>query len=146
MSEPKRMIPLSSKPTVAPEVEKPETSLFERVDGEQFFIDLVEAFYVQVADEPLVQSMYPEDLTTSKADLAGFLMQFWGGPATYSEAKGHPRLRMRHAPFEIGIEEQNAWLRCMMVAVEASDAGPVEKQELENYFESASKQMINFMG
>ena len=67
--------------------------------------------------------MYPEDLTESKAHLALFLMQYWGGPRDYSEQRGHPRLRMRHVPFVIGSAEAEAWLRHMTAAVEAAGHG-----------------------
>ena len=75
--------------------------LFTRVGGEQFFVDLVDHFYAGVAGDPLLRPLYPDDLTESGHHLALFLMQYWGGPATYLEQRGHPRLRMRHMPFVI---------------------------------------------
>src|ERR1700744_3089864 len=92
--------------------------LFDRVDGEPFFADLVDEFYLGVAGDPLLRPLYPEDLTEAKRHLALFLMQYWGGPATYNEQRGHARLRMRHAPFVIGPAERDAWLRHMRRAVD----------------------------
>jgi hemoglobin len=76
-------------------------TLFARVGGEQFFTDLVDHFYLGVAGDPLLRPLYPDDLTESRGHLALFLMQYWGGPTTYNEQRGHPRLRMRHAPFVV---------------------------------------------
>src|SRR4030081_2452872 len=88
-------------------------SLYERVGGEAFFTSLVERFYAGVETDPIVRSLYPEDLTPPKRHLALFLVQYWGGPRTYSEERGHPRLRMRHFRFRIGQRERDAWLRHM---------------------------------
>ena len=122
-------------------------ALFDRVDGEQFFVDLVEQFYLGVAGDPLLRPLYPDDLTESRRHLALFLMQYWGGPSTYNEQRGHPRLRMRHVPFVIGPAERDAWLRHMRSAVEhmvesnvlmASDA-----EELHAYFDMAARSLVN---
>ena len=88
-------------------------TLFDRVGGEPFFVDLVDRFYLGVAGDPLLRPLYPEDLAESARHLALFLMQYWGGPPTYNEQRGHPRLRMRHARFVIGPGERDAWLRHM---------------------------------
>ena len=74
-------------------------TLYDVVGGEQFFIDLVDHFYRGVDADPRLRHMYPEDLTEPRANTAAFLVQYWGGPTTYSDQRGHPRLRMRHAPF-----------------------------------------------
>ncbi len=92
-------------------------TLYERVGGEPFFVDLVDRFYVGVAGDPLLRPLYPDDLTESSRHLALFLMQYWGGPSTYGEERGHPRLRMRHAPFVVGPAERDAWLRHMLAAL-----------------------------
>ena len=92
-------------------------ALYERVGGEAFFVDLVDRFYLGVAGDPLLRPLYPDDLHESSRHLALFLMQYWGGPATYGEERGHPRLRMRHAPFVIGPAERDAWLRHMLAAL-----------------------------
>ena len=97
----------------------PEGSVYEAVGGGPFFVDLVDGFYAGVSADPLLRPMYPEDLTESRRHLAGFLAQYWGGPSTYSEERGHPRLRMRHAPFAIGDAERDAWLRHMLGSLDA---------------------------
>jgi hemoglobin len=122
-------------------------ALFDRVGGEPFFFDLIEAFYLGVAGDPLLRPLYPEDLTEPKRHLALFLAQYWGGPSTYNELRGHPRLRMRHVPFVIGPGERDAWLRHMQAAV----AGMVEKErlsaldaeELDAYFAMAAQSLMN---
>jgi hemoglobin len=122
-------------------------ALFARVGGEQFFTDLVDHFYLAVAGDPLLRPLYPDDLIESRRHLALFLMQYWGGPSTYNEERGHPRLRMRHAPFVVGPAERDAWLRHMRGAVDrmvetdrltASDA-----EELRAYFDMAAHSLVN---
>lgn len=86
-------------------------NLYESLGGEPFFENLVQRFYAGVADDPLLRPLYPEpDLAPAERRLKLFLMQYFGGPATYSEERGHPRLRMRHMPFSIGVAERDAWL------------------------------------
>jgi hemoglobin len=125
----------------------PVDALFERVGGEQFFIDLVERFYLGVAGDPLLRPLYRDDLTESTEHLALFLMQYWGGPGTYSQERGHPRLRMRHAPFVIGPPEREAWLRHMLAAlVELEEAGriePADAVELRDYLTMAANSLVN---
>ena len=104
-------------------------SVYDAVGGRPFFVDLVDGFYAGVMDDLLLRPLYPGDLTDSRRHLAGFLAQYWGGPSTYSDERGHPRLRMRHAPFAIGDAERDAWLRHMLgslEAVAAARATPVE--------------------
>jgi hemoglobin len=124
-----------------------DTTLYERVGGEVFFIDLVDRFYLGVAGDPLLRPLYPDDLQESSRHLALFLMQYWGGPATYGEERGHPRLRMRHAPFVIGPAEHDAWLRHMLAALSeleaASRISPADGQELRGYLEMAANSLIN---
>ena len=122
-------------------------ALYDRVGGEQFFVDLVDRFYLGVAGDPLLRPLYPDDLTESSRHLALFLVQYWGGPATYSEERGHPRLRMRHAPFVIGPAERDAWLRHMLAALDALRAeariGEADAAELRAYLEMAAFQLVN---
>lgn len=104
-------------------------SVYDAVGGQQFFVDLVDGFYAGVAMDVLLRPMYPDDLADSRRHLAGFLAQYWGGPSSYSNERGHPRLRMRHAPFAIAEAERDAWLRHMLRsldAVAAVHATPVE--------------------
>ena len=118
-------------------------TLYERVGGQPFFDRLVERFYDGVAKDPLLRHMYPDDLSDPKQHLAHFLGQYWGGPPTYSEERGHPRLRMRHVPFVIGLAERDAWLEHMVGAVETSGADGDAQRELTEYFEMASRNLIN---
>jgi hemoglobin len=122
-------------------------ALFDRVDGEKFFVELVDHFYLGVAGDPLLRPLYPEDMTEARQHLALFLMQYWGGPPTYNEQRGHPRLRMRHVPFVIGPAERDAWLRHMLEAVthmaETTDLTAADAEELRAYFEMAAHQLVN---
>lgn len=93
-------------------------SVYDAVGGRTFFVDLVDGFYAGVSADPLLRPMYPEDLTESRRHLAGFLSQYWGGPSAYSDERGHPRLRLRHAPFAIGEAERDAWLRHMLASLD----------------------------
>jgi hemoglobin len=121
--------------------------LFDRVGGHEFFVDLIDRFYLGVAGDPLLRPLYPDDLTESAEHLALFLMQYWGGPTTYSDQRGHPRLRMRHAPFVIGPAERDAWLRHMDGAVTdmliASRVSEVDAQALRDYFAMAAGSLVN---
>lgn len=122
---------------------KTEGTPFERWGGQPFFDALVEQFYVGVADDPVLRPMYPEDLAESKAHLALFLGQYWGGPETYNEVRGHPRLRMRHAPFVIGTDEADAWMRHMATAVDAMGMAPGDRAELLDYLSMAARNLRN---
>lgn len=93
-------------------------TVYEAVGGWPFFVDLVDGFYDGVSADPLLRPMYPDDLTDSRRHLAAFLAQYWGGPTTYSDQRGHPRLRMRHAPFVIGEAERDAWLHHMLASLD----------------------------
>ena len=121
----------------------PSSTLYARVGGEGFFVDLVDRFYEGVEADPLVRSIYPEDLGPGKANLAAFLAQYWGGPPDYSARRGHPRLRMRHFPFAIGTRERDAWVRHMVEAVRQSDASAADREALIEYFDRAATAMIN---
>src|SRR5690349_7096792 len=105
-------------------VETEGTTLYERVGGQPYFDELVDTFYRGIESDPLLRPLYPEDLGPPRRHLALFLGQYWGGPATYNQERGHPRLRMRHFPFRIGQAERDAWLGHMRAAVEASSASP----------------------
>jgi hemoglobin len=96
-----------------------EDSVYHAVGGLPFFVDLVDGFYAGVAADPVLRPLYPEDLTDARRHLVGFLAQYWGGPSTYSDERGHPRLRMRHAPFTIGHAERDAWLLHMLGSLDA---------------------------
>jgi hemoglobin len=121
----------------------PAETPFDRWGGEAFFDALVGRFYEGVAADPLLRPMYPDDLTDSKRHLALFLMQYWGGPRHYSDERGHPRLRMRHAPFSIGSAEADAWLRHMTDAVRAAGMAPADEAELLDYLAMAARSLVN---
>jgi hemoglobin len=118
-------------------------SMHGRVGGDAWFAALVERFYAVVAEDPRLRPMYPDDLSESKAHLTGFLIQYWGGPTTYSEQRGHPRLRMRHAPFAIGPAERDAWYDAMAAAVRSGDLEPDDQAAFLAYFDMAATAMIN---
>lgn len=120
-----------------------ETPLYDRVGGQPWFDALVERFYATVADDPVLRPMYPDDLTDSKAHLAGFLAQYFGGPPVYSEQRGHPRLRARHMPFAIGVAERDAWFGAMEAAVRSGGLSPEDEAAALEYFDRAATWMIN---
>ncbi|RCW45111.1 hemoglobin [Halopolyspora algeriensis] len=122
----------------------PEKTFYEQVGGEATFHRIVARFYAEVAKDELLRPMYPEeDLSGAEERLRLFLMQYWGGPHTYSDRRGHPRLRMRHAPFKIGITERDAWLRCMRIALDEVELSPEHREQLWQYFEMAAHGMVN---
>jgi len=119
-------------------------SVFELAGGEETFRVLVRRFYAAVAADPILRAVYPEeDLSGATERLTLFLIQYWGGPATYSERRGHPRLRLRHQPFAIGRRERDAWLRHMTEAVTSMPLAPAVSKALLDYFDTASTAMIN---
>lgn len=124
-----------------------EFTVYKALGGMPFFDQLVERFYRGVQADLLLRPLYPDDLTESKRHLALFLAQYWGGPTTYSDDRGHPRLRMRHAPFAIGDAERDAWLRHMAAALDSlldeHDVHPVVEAKLLDYFAMAADAMIN---
>ena len=119
-------------------------NFYEAVGGEETFRTVVGRFYELVRSDELLRPLYPEeDLGPAEERLRMFLMQYWGGPRTYSAQRGHPRLRMRHAPFRIGLAERDAWLRCMRTAVDEADLGEAHRAVLWNYLEMAAHSMVN---
>lgn len=120
------------------------TSFYEAVGGEPTFRKLVDAFYAGVADDPVLRPLYPEaDLGPAAERLRMFLEQYWGGPGTYSQERGHPRLRMRHAPYKVGPTERDAWLKHMREAVDALGLDPAQHATLWEYLERAAMFMVN---
>lgn len=119
-------------------------NIYEAAGGEETFRLLVGRFYARVALDPVLRPLYPEeDLANATENLTLFLIQYWGGPSTYNEIRGHPRLRMRHQPFAIGQVERDAWLGHMEAAVESLDVVPAVRKAMNDYFEAASMAMIN---
>jgi hemoglobin len=117
--------------------------MYERVGGQPFFDRLVERFYALVEDDPVLRPLYPQELAEPRRHLAGFLAQYWGGPPTYSEERGHPRLRQRHLRFSIGPAERDAWFAAMGAAVREEDLAPADEEEMLAYFDQAATFLIN---
>jgi hemoglobin len=119
-------------------------NVYEAAGGEATFRLLVNRFYARVAIDPVLRPLYPDgDLASATEHLTLFLIQYWGGPSTYNEKRGHPRLRMRHQPFVIGTAERDAWFGHMRAAVESLDLNPAVRKALIAYFETAATAMIN---
>lgn len=122
-------------------------TVFDAVGGQAFFDELVHRFYRGVATDLLLRPLYPDDLSEPKRHLALFLGQYWGGPTIYSDERGHPRLRMRHAPFIVGEPERDAWLRHMSAALRslAAERGiPAEiESRMADYFAMTADAMVN---
>jgi hemoglobin len=122
-------------------------SVYEAVGGAPFFDDLVARFYESVVAEPLLRPLYPDDLTASVEHLSLFLQQYWGGPVTYNEQRGHPRLRQRHMPFVITEAERDAWFRAMAAALDKVVTERGTPAELEarmlDYFAQAAEFLVN---
>ena len=119
-------------------------TLYELVGGRAWFEQLVDRFYDGVATDDVLRPLYPEeDLHGARARLAGFLVQYWGGPADYSRERGHPRLRMRHFPFAIGGRERDRWLVHMRAAVRSGGLDPEVEAVVLDYFERAAAAMVN---
>jgi hemoglobin len=121
-----------------------EISLYEAAGGMPFFEALVDRFYAGVAADPRIRPIYPEpDLAGARHRLTLFLAQYWGGPRTYDAERGHPRLRMRHAPFAIGPSERDAWLGHMRQAIATVSPSPAVADRLAAYFDMAAEAMRN---
>ncbi|MDV8022480.1 globin [Rhodococcus sp. IEGM 1330] len=126
---------------------EPQQTFYDAVGGAETFRSLTAKFYEEVAEDEIVRPLYPEeDLAPAERRMRMFLEQYWGGPRTYSDERGHPRLRMRHNPFRIGPMERDAWLRCMHIAI-ASIAPEVmdsaHRAQLIDYMEMAANSMMN---
>ncbi len=122
-----------------------EPTVYDVVGGMPFFEALVDRFYMGVAEDPVLIRLYPEpeDLAPARHRLTLFLAQYWGGPSAYSEERGHPRLRMRHFPFEIGPRERDRWLHHMHAAVAAMEPPPEAAEAFARYFDFAAESMRN---
>ena len=120
------------------------TTFYEEIGGEAFFAELVSQFYAQVAVDPILRPMYPDtDLKAAALRLQWFLEQYWGGPTTYQENRGHPRLRMRHAEFHINLAAHDAWVKAMRSSVDGVEMKPELKAQLWSYLVMAAAAMIN---
>ncbi len=121
-----------------------ELTFYDAVGGEETFRRLTQRFYQGVAADPALRAVYPsKDLGPAEEHLRLFLIQYWGGPGTYGERRGHPRLRMRHAHFTIGEAERDAWLRHMRVALDELDLDAAHATQLWDYLVMAAQSLIN---
>jgi hemoglobin len=121
-----------------------EVSLYEIVGGEETFRRLIHRFYQGVAEDPVLRPLYPEeDLGPAEERFRLFLIQYWGGPRTYSERRGHPRLRMRHAPFTVGVVQRDAWLGHMREALDEIALPAEADTKFWNYVVTAASSLLN---
>lgn len=121
-------------------------TLFDRVGGRPFFETLTRHFYSAAAADPVLTPLYPdtdEGLEAARKHLELFLIQFWGGPSDYDRLRGHPRLRLRHAPFAIGPTQRDAWVAHMTAAVKAAGLSALDEMQLLGYLNGAATQLIN---
>ena len=119
-------------------------TFYDEVGGHETFTRLIARFYAGVRTDPVLAPLYPQDdWAGAEARLRGFLEQYWGGPTTYSEQRGHPRLRMRHAPYRIDADMRDRWLTHMRDAVDELDLPPAHRAELWEYLERAAHFMMN---
>ena len=127
-----------------PEGEPVGGNLYNQIGGRETFEKLVRAFYEGIKSDPVLLPMYPEhDLEGAIQRLTGFLEQYWGGPTTYSDERGHPRLRLRHQPFKINPDARDRWLHHMRIAVDSLDLAPLHEATLWGYLERAAHAMVN---
>jgi hemoglobin len=124
-------------------MQDPVSVIFAELKDEKPIFALVDEFYKGVENDVTLRPIYPADLTEPKKHLALFLVQRLGGRTTYSDERGHPRMRQRHMPFKIGMNERNAWLRCMFTAIENVPELAPHKQVLEHYFADFATFLIN---
>jgi hemoglobin len=126
------------------ETEQSQRTFYDAIGGEEIFTRLVHRFYQEVAADPVLRPVYPaKDLGPAEEHLRLFLMQYWGGPSTYNELRGHPRLRMRHVRFRIGEAERDAWLRHMRTSLDELDLDPALDAQLWDYLVMAAHSLVN---
>jgi hemoglobin len=123
---------------------EPQPTFYQAVGGHDTFVRLVDRFYEGVAGDPVLRPLYPEaDLGPANLRLRMFLEQYWGGPTTYSDQRGHPRLRMRHAPYRVDLDARDRWLAHMREAVNSLHLQPELETVLWDYLERAAWSMVN---
>ncbi|ANY25989.1 globin [Gordonia terrae] len=137
----------NTSPPSTPAPETPARTFYDEVGGAETFRRLTAVFYDEVARDEVLRPLYPEeDLGPAERRMRMFLEQYWGGPRTYSDERGHPRLRMRHNPFRVGPIERDAWLRCMHTAIASIDDETLDaphRRALIDYMEMAAQSMMN---
>ena len=120
------------------------STFYDEIGGSPTIRGIVKRFYEGVAEDEVLRPLYPEkDLTDAEERFAMFLEQYWGGPTTYSEQRGHPRLRMRHHPFKVTPTQRDRWLHHIMAAVDTLDLPPANDLLLRDYLERAAHSMVN---
>jgi hemoglobin len=120
------------------------TTFYDQVGGHETFRTLVHNFYVGVSGDPALRALYPEDdLGPAEIRFRMFLEQYWGGPTTYQQERGHPRLRMRHAPFKVTPAQRDRWLTHMSAAIDSLDLPPANDLILRDYFDRAAQTLVN---
>lgn len=122
------------------------STMYERVGGDAFFDRLTSRFYDAVRNDPVLRPLYPQDdegFESARRHLRDFLIQYWGGPETYNETRGAPRLRQRHFPFSIGPAERDAWLTHMTDAVRSAKLRPLDETQMIGYFNAAAASLTN---
>jgi hemoglobin len=128
------------------------TSIYERLGGEEFFVELVRGFYSRVSDDPVLRPMYPNDLDPAERRLRLFLVQYFGGPNTYDQERGHPRLRLRHMDFVIDQRARDIWLSHMLASLDdllSGEGGPTSAEDVEilrDYLRDTSQFLVNHGG
>jgi hemoglobin len=130
---------------ITPKPDPADVSVHDAVGGLPFFERLVDAFYERVAADPVLLPLYPDpdDLGPARRRLTLFLVQYWGGPTTYSDERGHPRLRQRHFPYPIGTDERDRWLSAMTGALDQVRPAAELRERFDQYFAMAAHAMIN---
>jgi hemoglobin len=124
-----------------------ETSFYDEIGGFETFRRIVARFYEGVATDEVLRPMYPEDdLGPAEERFLHFLVQYWGGPTTYSEHRGHPRLRMRHAPFEVNAAARDRWLTHFRAGLDSVELTPEQDQRFWEYVTHAATFMVNTPG
>lgn len=119
-------------------------TFYDEVGGAETFERLIRRFYEGVAQDPPLRALYPEaDLGPAERRLRMFFEQYWGGPKTYSEERGHPRLRMRHVPFPVTLDMRDRWLRHMLTAIESLDLDEAHSDQLREYVVRAADMLVN---
>ena len=119
-------------------------TFYDEIGGHPVFAGIVQRFYTAVAVDPILRPLYPEeDLGPAEVRMRMFLEQYWGGPTTYGERRGHPRLRMRHAPYAVTPTQRDRWLRHMRDAIDSLDLTPEQDATLWGYLEMAARSMQN---
>jgi len=146
-------VPANDPTTDDAGAEQHRVTIFEAVGGQTFFDRLVERFYIRVADDEVLLRWYPDpdDLAPARERLALFLGQYWGGPTAYSDQRGHPRLRMRHAPFGIGAAERDHWVVAMLESLDETlpetpldeELRSIVEERMREYFTLSAAHLVN---